>query len=80
MLYEDSGSFLPIIRDVEVRNMRVKKGGKIGVLLEGYPQSKVENLRLIDVTIESVNVPYKFTNASGIRFRNVTINNKKIEL
>ena len=80
MLYEDSGSFLPIIRDVEVRNMRVKKGGKIGVLLEGYPQSKVENLRLIDVTIESVNVPYKFTNASGIRFKNVTINNKKIEL
>ena len=80
MLYEDSGSFLPIIRDVEVKNMRVKKGGKIGVLLEGYPQSKVENLRLIDVTIKSVKVPYKFTNASGIRFRNVTINNKKIEL
>ena len=80
MLYEDSGAFMPTIRDIEIRNMQVKKGGKIGVLLEGYPQSKVQNLRLIDVTIESVKLPYKFDNATGVHFKNVVINNTKIEL
>jgi polygalacturonase len=80
MLYEDSGSFMPTIRNIEVRNMKVKNGGKVGVLLEGYKESPVQNLRLIDVTINGVTTPYKFSNATGVQFSNVTINGKKVVL
>jgi polygalacturonase len=79
MLYEDSGNFMPTIRNIEVKNMTVKNGGKVGVLLEGYKESPVQNLRLINVEINGVKTPYKFTNATGITFTNVTINGQKME-
>jgi polygalacturonase len=80
MLYEDAGSHMPIIRNIEVRDVRVRQGGKVGVRLEGYKESPITNLRLVNVTIDSVVAPYKFTNAANIRFENVTINGKKVEI
>ncbi|WP_018479486.1 glycoside hydrolase family 28 protein [Pontibacter roseus] len=80
MFYEDSGSFMPTVRNVEVRNMKVRNGGKVGVLLEGYEQSPVENLRLVDVEINGVEKPYKFSNVKNIHFENVTINGEKVVL
>ncbi len=80
MLYEDTGSYMPIIRNIEVRNMTVKKGGKTGILLEGYPESKIQNIRLIDVTIDNVAVPFKFTNTANITSSNLSINGKQVNL
>ncbi|MEI6947608.1 glycoside hydrolase family 28 protein [Paraflavisolibacter sp. H34] len=80
MHYEDSGAHMPVIRNIEVRNMKVQQGGKTGVLLEGYPQSPVQNLRLINVEINGVQVPYRFSHARGITFDNVTINGEKVKL
>jgi polygalacturonase len=80
MFYEDTGRFIPTVRNVEVRNMVVKHGGKIGVLLEGYEQSPVENLRLINIVIDDVKVPYKFSNVKNVKFENVVINGKKVVL
>jgi hypothetical protein len=77
MLYEDAGNFMPTIRNIEVKNMKVKQGGQVGVLLEGYKESPVQNLRLINVKIDSVKTPYKFVNATGVHFTNVAINGKK---
>lgn len=80
MFYEDSGSFMPTVRNVEVLNMKVRNGGKVGVLLEGYEQSPVENLRLVDVEINGVEEPYKFSNVKNIQLENVTINGEKVVL
>jgi hypothetical protein len=35
---------------------------------------------MIDVEIEQVKTPYLFSNATGIKFNNVTINGKKAEV
>ncbi len=80
MVYEDTGTHMPTIRNIEVRNMTVEQGGKTGILLEGYPESPVQNIRLINVTIKGVKTPYTFKNAKGIQATNVTINGKKLEL
>lgn len=80
MFYEDSGAFVPTVRNIEVRNMTVKKGGEVGVLLEGYEQSPVENVRLINVTIDSVEKAYEFSNVKNIHFKDVVINGKEISL
>ncbi|WPP53232.1 glycoside hydrolase family 28 protein [Catalinimonas niigatensis] len=78
MFYEDSGSFLPTVRNIEVQNMSVEHGGEVGVLLEGYAQSPVENIRLVDVTINDVKVPYRFSNVKDVEFEEVTINGESI--
>ncbi|MFC6998910.1 glycoside hydrolase family 28 protein [Rufibacter roseus] len=80
MFYEDSGPFMPTVRNIEVRDMKVKNGGRVGVLLEAHEQSPVQNLRLVNVEIDSVKVPYRFSNVRNIHFENVTINGKKVEL
>jgi len=78
MFYEDSGSYMPTVRNIEVRNMQVKNGGKVGVLLEGYKESPVQNLLLVNVEIDQVQAPYKFTNVKNIKFENVKINGRNI--
>ena len=74
MLYEDSGSFLPVIRNIEVRNMTVKQAGKTGILLEAYNESPIENFRLVDCKIDGAETPYLFSNVRNISLENVTIN------
>ncbi len=81
MHYKDEkGDFIPTIRNVEVRNMTVKKGGDFGVLIQGYQQAPVENLRLVNVSINGVKEPYKFSHSKNVQFENVTINGKKVTL
>jgi polygalacturonase len=78
MFYEDTGSFMPVIRNIEVKDVKVKNGGKTGILLEGYPESPITNFRLINVQIDSVKTPYILKNADPIQGSNVTINGKPL--
>ncbi|AHM58504.1 endopolygalacturonase [Flammeovirgaceae bacterium 311] len=78
MFYEDSGAYIPTVRNIEVLNMTVENGGKVGVLLEGYEQSPVTGVRLENVTIKNVTVPYKFSNVKNIDFEEVTINGEQV--
>jgi polygalacturonase len=80
MLYEDSGSYMPTIRNIEVKNMKVRQGGKYGVRLEAYKESPIQNFRLINVVIDTVKTPYKFNNTTDVRFQNVIINGQKVEM
>ena len=79
MFYEDSGAYVPTVRNIEVKNMTVKNGGKVGVLLEGYEQSPVENVRLIDLKIESVKEPFIFSNVKDLYFEDVIINGIEVD-
>ncbi len=78
MYYEDKGNFMPIIRNVVVENMTVEKGGKQGVVLEGYEASPVENIRFTNVKINNVKVPIKSSNVKNIIWENSFINGQKI--
>jgi polygalacturonase len=78
MFYEDTGSFMPVIRNIEVKDMKVRNGGKTGVLLEGYPESPITNFRLINVEIDSVKTPFTLKNADEIQGKNVKINGKVV--
>lgn len=80
MFYEDSGAYTPTVRNIEVRNMNVENGGEMGILLEGYEQSPVTNVRFIDVKINSVEEAYKFSNVQDVEFENVEINGEEITL
>ncbi|MBT29990.1 MAG: glycoside hydrolase [Thalassobius sp.] len=78
MFYEDPGEYMPTVRNIEVKNLTVKHGGKIGVLAEAYKESPIENIRLIDCTIDDVKVPYKLSNVEGLKFENVKINGETL--
>lgn len=80
MFYEDSGPFLPVVRNVHVSNMTVEDGGKTGILLEGYEESPIQGVTLKDVTIKKVDQDYKFSNARNVSFENVEINGKNTVL
>ncbi|MDN3670638.1 glycoside hydrolase family 28 protein [Echinicola jeungdonensis] len=80
MFYEDSGAYVPTVRNIQVENMDVKNGGEVGILLEGYENSPVENLLLKNVKIEEVKENYSFSNVKNIQFENVEINGSKIDL
>ncbi len=80
MFYEDSGAYVPTVRNIQVENMTVENGGEVGILLEGYESSPVENLFLKNVKIEEVKENYRFTNVKNIQFENVSINGTEIEL
>jgi hypothetical protein len=76
----ETGSFVPAMRNIAVKDVTVHKGGEIGVFLDGYKDSPVDNFRMTNVTIDSVPTPYKFVNAVNTQFDNVTINGKKVAL
>ena len=80
MIYEDTGDYMPIIRNIEVRNMTVKQGGKTGILLEGYKESPIRNIRFVNVKIDSAKVPFKLVNATGLVTNGLTINGNQIRL
>lgn len=76
----ETGNFVPAMRNIAVKNVTVHKGGEIGVFLDGYKDSPVDNFSMSNVTIDSVPTPYKFVNAVNTQFDNVTINGKKVAL
>ncbi|KAI9441981.1 family 28 glycoside hydrolase [Russula earlei] len=81
MYYQNQeGNYLPTMRNIEVSNLTVEHGGKTGVLLEGYPTSKIEHIKLQNVTMKGVLKPYSFTNASDVTFDNVVINGKRVDI
>lgn len=80
MFYEDSGAYVPTVRNIAVENLTVEQGGEVGVLLEGYEQSPVTNIHLKNVVIRNTKVPYKFSNVKEILFENVSINGKEVTI
>jgi polygalacturonase len=74
MFYEEPGDFMPVIRNVWVENLQVEDGGKYGVLVNAYEASPVENLRLINCTINGVEEPVMADHVKDMEFVNVVMN------
>lgn len=74
-----TGNFIPVIRNINLENIKVKNAGKYGVLAEGYKESPVENITLKNVTIEKADSIYKLKNVKNINFIDTYINGRKVE-
>ena len=74
-----TGKYLPVIRNIHLENIKVKDGGKYGVWAIGYKESPVKNITLKNVTIDKAGTEYSLENVENIRFINTTINGKLIE-
>ncbi|AKD05937.1 glycoside hydrolase [Pontibacter korlensis] len=80
MFYEEPGEHMPTIRNVLVENLQVEDGGKYAVLVKAYEESPVENLRLVNCTINGVDEPLQVDHVQNMTFRNVIINKQAYEL
>nr|WP_264538023.1 glycoside hydrolase family 28 protein [Flavobacterium sp. N1736] len=74
-----TGNFIPVVRNISLENIKVKNGGKFGVLADGYAESPVENITLKNVVIQKVDSVYSLKNVKNINFINTYINGKKVE-
>jgi polygalacturonase len=80
MFYQgETGPYLPVVRNVHVSTLNVRNGGKTGILLEGIPESPIQEIFLNNVTIKEVAKPFEFKNVKDIHFENVEINGSKID-
>ncbi|MGY5355877.1 glycoside hydrolase family 28 protein [Wenyingzhuangia sp. IMCC45467] len=68
------GSFMPTIKNVELKNIRVKDGGAYGILAKGYEESPIKNILLEDVIIEKVDKAYSLDHVSNIKLIDTYIN------
>jgi polygalacturonase len=79
MFYEDSGDHLPTIRNINISDMNVVKGGKAGVVMEGYKFATIHGLHIDNLNINNTKIPYQFSNVDGITLNNVIINDTFIQ-
>jgi polygalacturonase len=73
--YEEgnAGSFPPIVRDIEVRNVTSRKSTYV-LLLRGYANDPITNLRLINCKFDNVERPDVLEHVKDVVFENVSIN------
>jgi polygalacturonase len=74
-----TGNFIPVVRNINLENVKVKNGGKFAVWADGYEQSPTENITLKNVTIKKVDSIYSLKNVKNINFINTYVNEKKVE-
>jgi polygalacturonase len=73
--YEEGqkGDFIPVVRDVEMRNVTSKKSN-YGVYARAYDKSEISNLRFIDCTFDGVVKGNVTERVMGVEARNVRVN------
>jgi polygalacturonase len=78
-LYEegDAGSYPPVVRNVEVRNVRSRKS-TYALLLRGYRHAPINDVRLTNCVFENVAKPDVLENVKSLRLSNVKINGKTL--
>ena len=70
---EGKGPFLPVIRNMEMRNVTCHKS-KYGVYIEGLDESiQVSDIRFVNCHFENVQIPTKISGARNINFENFNI-------
>jgi polygalacturonase len=73
--YEEgnAGQFPPIVRDIEVRNVTSRKS-TYGLLLRGYANDPISNIRLLNCTFDNVERPDVLEHVKDVVLTNVSIN------
>ncbi|MGB8705886.1 MAG: glycoside hydrolase family 28 protein [Gillisia sp.] len=77
-IYDNNeGNFMPVIRNINLEDVTVEKGGKYGILITGRKESPVKNVTLKNVTIKGAETPVSIENSDPVKYINTTINGKK---
>lgn len=71
---KQEGNFIPEVRNVFLENVKVKDGGKFGILATGYKQLPIQNIKFTNVKIDKVDKDYSIDNVIGLQFINTRIN------
>jgi hypothetical protein len=74
-----TGDFIPRVQNIFLKNVKVKNGGKYGVLARGYATSPIENILLDDVVIDKTDSIYSLKNVKNIKFINSYINGRQLK-
>jgi polygalacturonase len=77
--YEEGerGSFTPVVRDVEVVNLDVKKCGSPWSL-RGFKNAPIRDIRVKNCTFAGASKPAVAENVEGLKLDNVTVNGKPV--
>ncbi|MEX1383751.1 glycoside hydrolase family 28 protein, partial [Lutibacter sp.] len=71
---KQEGDFMPEVKNIYLENIKVKNGGKYGILAQGYKELPIQNITLKNVIIEKVKEPYLLENVKNINFIDTYIN------
>jgi hypothetical protein len=76
--YEEgrNGSFTPILRDVDVRNVTSRKS-KYAFLLRGFAESPITDVRVSDCTFDGVALPDVLEGVKDLVLKNVRVNGQR---
>lgn len=73
------GEFIPEVDNIILENVKVRDGGKYGILAQGYAEKPISNITFKDVTIAKVDSVYALENVVGLNFINTKINGKQMK-
>ncbi len=71
---KQEGKYIPEVRNVFLENVKVKNGGKFGILANGYKELPIQNVKFTNVTIDKADKDYSTDNVVGLQFINTYIN------
>ena len=74
-----TGTFMPQVRNIFIENTTVKNGGLYGILAKGHKGFPIKNIRFQDVIIEKVETDYLIENVEGVKLVNTYINGHLME-
>lgn len=74
MFYENSGNFMPVIRNIWIENMNVEQGGEYAIFVDAYKESPVTNLKIVNCNFKGVKQSFKVNHVKNMELKNVTIN------
>lgn len=76
-LGEGSGLYPSKILDITLSNLSFKNVFNTAIVIEGYPELKVENITLDDITIDTAKHGMTITNSNNVTFNEVIIGERQ---
>jgi len=74
----DAGGFVPVVRDVDIRNLHVRQT-KYPVYLRGLKNAPIENVRLTGCTFANAAQPNLVENVNSLVLRDVSVNGQLVK-
>ena len=71
----EGGKYMPVVRDVEVRNVTSRKS-QHALLLRGFKNAPISGVRIEDCIFDGVAKDDVLENVKGVELKNVKVNGK----
>jgi polygalacturonase len=73
----ESGKFVPVARNLEVRNLKTRKA-QYALYLRGFNRAPIDGVRVVDCEFNGVSKPDVIENVAGLALHNVKENGKRM--